>query len=101
MPRSSVTSRLEISVAPAIRATTERSRQRSLAVTREPGLPVAANVAAIVPQAIAARKIEVFTFLITVDLPFYAGSNAGHPVRPRIIYGDPSGLSTHFAADRT
>src|SRR2546428_4115311 len=101
VPRSVVMSRLETSVAPAIRATVERSRESSPAVTPGPGLPVPANAGAIAAQAIAAMKIEICTFFIVVGLRLYAGLNAGYPVRPRIIYGDQSGLSTHFAGDRT
>ena len=76
---------------------------RNLGSAGDPGDhgEITGEVAAIAPQAIAARKIEVCTFFIAFDLHFYAGSNAGHRVRPRITYGDRSGLSTHFARERT
>src|SRR5947208_3554827 len=101
IPRSFVMSRLETSIAPAIRATDERSRVRSPAVTAATAAPVAAKVSAIAPRSMMARDIEFCTFLIVVGLRFRDGMNAGHLVRQGIMYGDLPGLSTHFGVDRS
>ncbi|HYS06023.1 MAG TPA: hypothetical protein VEW47_12590 [Candidatus Dormibacteraeota bacterium] len=67
-------SRLETSLAPAIRATLERSRESSLAVTPGPGLAVAASVGAIAAQAITAMKMEICTFFIVVSVSTLEGT---------------------------